>query len=62
LQLISVLDFPMIQRKVHEVASGWIVGYLKATSSEGRHIAPSEVTRLDCCMDADFAGLWDRAT
>ena len=36
-----------------------IVWYLKATSDEGYSITPSEVKRLDCYVDADFAGLWD---
>jgi len=50
--------FTTSPRHVHELAIWPIVRYLKATSTCGYILKPSQSFNLDCFVDADFAGTW----
>ena len=45
-------------RRSHEVALERIGQYLKKTADEGLVLRPSDEFKIDCYVDADFAGLW----
>ena len=44
--------------RVHELAIGAIVRYLKGTSTKGYVLKPTSDHDLNCFIDADFAGTW----
>jgi len=48
--------------RVHELAIWRIVRHLKATSTRGYTLKPSQFFNLDCFVDADFAGTWSTDT
>ena len=45
-------------RRSHEIALLRIGQYLKRTANDGLILRPSENMKIDCFVDADFAGLW----
>ena len=45
-------------RRSHEIALLRIGQYLKRTASDGLILRPSKDMKIDCFVDADFAGLW----
>jgi hypothetical protein len=45
-------------RLSHELALISIGQYLKSTGTKGLTLQPSTTMRIDCYVDADFAGLW----
>jgi hypothetical protein len=47
-------------KRSHEKALIRIERYLKGTLDKGLLLTPSEVLKIDCYPDADFAGLWNR--
>jgi hypothetical protein len=54
--------FTTSPRRVHELAIRRIVRYLKATSTHGYILKPSQFFNLDCFADANFAGTWSTDT
>jgi Reverse transcriptase (RNA-dependent DNA polymerase) len=54
-QCARFVHFP---RKSHEDAVIRICQYLKGTSEQGLILQPSTTLKIDCFVDADFAGLW----
>jgi histone deacetylase 1/2 len=51
--------FTHCPRKSHEKAVIRICRYLKGTRDRGLCLQPDKEMRLDCYVDADFAGLWN---
>ncbi len=47
-------------KQSHENALKRIGRYLKGTLDKGLILTPSDDLKIDCCPDADFAGLWNR--
>ncbi|MEJ2116200.1 MAG: Ty1/Copia family ribonuclease HI, partial [Gammaproteobacteria bacterium] len=45
-------------KKSHEIAVKRIVRYLMGTKIQGYILNPTDDRRLDCYVDADFAGMW----
>ena len=45
-------------RKIHATAVKRVLRYLKVTSEQGLILQPNPNYKLDCYVDADFAGLW----
>jgi hypothetical protein len=45
-------------RRSHEIALEHIGQYLKGTMDRGLVLKPTEALKIDCFVDADFAGLW----
>jgi hypothetical protein len=54
-QCARFVHFP---RKSHEDAVIRICQYLKGTQERGLIMKPTEKLKIDCFVDADFAGLW----
>ena len=50
--------FTHCTRQLHEQAVIRICRYLKGTATEGLIFKPTKDIRVDCYVDADFAGLW----
>jgi histone deacetylase 1/2 len=51
--------FTHCPRKSHEKAIVRICRYLKGTRFKGLRLKPNKTMKLDCYVDADFAGLWN---
>ncbi len=47
-------------KQSHKDALKQIRRYLKGTLKQGLIMNPSDTLKIDCCPDADFAGLWTR--
>ena len=51
--------FTHCPRNIHATAIKRILRYLKGTRTKGMTISPLNEFRVDCYVDADFAGLWN---
>lgn len=51
--------FTHAPRRSHEVAIQRICRYLQGTKDKGMRFTPTKELKIDCYVDADFAGLWN---
>jgi len=54
----SCARFTHCPRRSHELGLKRIARYLKGTRTRGMIIRPTDDLKMDCYVDADFAGLW----
>jgi hypothetical protein len=48
-------------RQLHGEAIIYLICYLKKTRDLGLHFKPDSTKSFECCCDADFSGMWNKA-